>query len=194
MGDAATCRRDPGSTARLEGRGAAAEGRNPVPPGWNRLRGVFPGIRRGLLDRAETRLAAGVPHFGHRGKSLNPGALIATVVKRRKCTNTSSQHFKGGGGGRGYTNVPVLWSWFSLSRNQPGLASLSSWPKNKKQTKIVGVFDTSPHANSSVHLKTFASPLPQPLPPRRLRGKLLPVVRLPLPSSSLSPPGTALPP
>lgn len=102
LGDAATCRPDPVSTACLKGWGAAAEGGNPAPWGSDSLRPVFPGIPMDLFARAEPRLATAQPHCGPRGRSLDSGALIAPVVKRRKCTNTSSQDFKGGWGTRLY--------------------------------------------------------------------------------------------
>lgn len=106
----------------LEAQRDSSAGARPLRVGIQPLRaGTAPTGSFQESGGAETRLAAAAPYSGLRGKSLNAGAVIAPVVKKRKCTNTSSQDFQGGGGN---TNVPVLWSWFFFPRDRPGRPSL----------------------------------------------------------------------
>lgn len=97
----------------------ARPGKHSTPQGLGRGRGGWesrpvglPGLQQTALELSRnpdgpvcplgTRQATVQPHFGPRGKSLDSGALIAPVVKRRKCTNTFSQDFKGSWGTRLY--------------------------------------------------------------------------------------------
>lgn len=115
LGDAATCRPDPGSTARLEGRGVAAEAgnrgigesgtRGTPPPGLGQpARGLPPESRR-TRSPAPTSLAAAQPHFGPRGKPADSGAFTAPVVRGARAP-----------GEAGGTAVPGLSPSFSCPR------------------------------------------------------------------------------
>lgn len=156
LSDAATCRPDLENTTRLRAGRAGGSKSSPCRPG-PRPRGIFLGIRVGLLARAPAGLALRTQELVSESWGLNfPCSQMEEMYQRLL------PGFQGGWG-RGKT-VPVLYSWFSFPRNQAGRPSLSS-RQNKTKQKVAPPSVTIP----SIHSKAFASALP--LPPRNPCGK-----------------------